>query len=132
VAWLLSEHHLSAAQLERASHRIRAGHRLAPREDLLVRARAGLEDATPGRSRRMDEAADPPGGRLPRWTLVVLGVISLLFTPLPGWVAWWSWRHTAPRAAHQVLQLLLPLTVVGMLAWSLALGAAWGRRWGLF
>lgn len=166
VAWLLSEHHLSPAQLAQASRRIRAGHRLAPREDLLAKAHAGLQEAIPGRRRRPKEAPEvepetttpeqpppdaaptwaarpslgallaldssgPPGGQLPRWALATLGAISLLLTPLPGWVAWWAWRHTAPRAASQVLWVMLPLTTVVTIAWGLTLGLAWGRHWGL-
>jgi hypothetical protein len=59
IAWLLSDHHLSPRELERAASRIRAGERLAPPEELLARARQGLEEAIPGRRRRPRAEAIP-------------------------------------------------------------------------
>jgi hypothetical protein len=58
LAWLLSDHHLSPSSLETAAARIRAGERLAPPEELLAKARQGLQQAIPGRRRRPKEAPD--------------------------------------------------------------------------
>ncbi len=52
MAWLLSHHHLSPAELDAAARRIRAGERLSPPPELLARARTGLILAVPGRRRR--------------------------------------------------------------------------------
>ncbi len=60
VAWLLSDHHLSPADLEIAARRIRKGERLAPPEALLDKARKGLEEAIPGRRRRPRVARQEP------------------------------------------------------------------------
>lgn len=64
IAWLLSDHHLSPAELEVAAQRIRKGERLAPPEDLLDKARQGLREAIPGR-RRKPRVAKPANIREP-------------------------------------------------------------------
>ncbi len=188
LAWLLSDHHLSPAELEAAARRIRGGERPAPPEDLLAKARVGLQQAIPGRRRRQKgEKADgqtspapqeqkapdapqldgatvdevdgsasdaressapwegepnlrallaldgtgPPGGMLPRWALWSLAAVCLLLTPLPGWITWWLWRGSAPKAARQVLWTTLPITVATALFWAVALAWAWSARWGI-
>jgi len=78
------------------------------------------------------DTAGPPGGRLPGWALAVLALVSILATPLPGWVAWGLWRKSAPQAARQVLRIVGPISAGFALAWALLLGFGWGGRWGLF
>lgn len=59
LAWLLSDHHLSPAELESAARRIRGGQKLAPPEELLAKARGGLQQAIPGRRRRPKPSRPP-------------------------------------------------------------------------
>ena len=46
---------------------------------------------------------------------------SIVLTPMVGWVAWWWWRGTRPRASLQALALSLPLTVLFLLLWPATL-----------
>lgn len=105
VAWLLSTHNLDPARLEQAAARIAAGEPLRPTDKQLARARRAL-----GR----DFATDP-GLTVPQ--LLGLFATSLVATPLVGWVAWWWWRDTQPRAALQALALAAPVTVIATILW---------------
>lgn len=104
VAWLLSDAHLGAAELERVAARIRGGEEVRPSERLLQRARRKLRrhfETDPGLSAR---------------ERVGLLAADLLVSPLIGWVLWASWRTRRPRAAAQALALTAPLTVASFVA----------------
>lgn len=105
VAWLLSTHNLDPGQLEAAAKRIADGTPLRPTKNQLDRARRAL-----GR----DFTTDPG---LSMGELLGLFATSLVATPLVGWVAWWWWRDTRPRAALQSLALSAPVTLVATIAW---------------
>ncbi len=100
VAWLLSTEHLTKEQLEAAAQRIEGGHPLKPSASQLAKARKALGLAF----------SSDPGLTVPE-RLSVLGV-SVLLTPLPGWIAWWWWRESRPRASWQTLALTAPATVL--------------------
>lgn len=96
MAWLVSSHHLSPAQLEAAAQRIRSGKDLNPSEALLETARQAL-----GRA-----ASQDPG--LPTAQRLALLLTSVIFTPWPGLVLWFWWRKERPKTAKQSLWLSLP------------------------
>jgi hypothetical protein len=99
VAWLLSEEHLPAADVDAVAARVRSGEVIRPSEKMLDRARHALGahvTSDPGLS---------TGQRL------MLLATSLLITPLVGWVLWYWWRKERPRAALQALGLSLPASV---------------------
>ena len=100
VAWLLSDEHLDAAQLDAAAARVRNGESIRPSERMLERARRALGTHF---------ASDPGMTVAQRFALLAT---SLLVTPLVGWVLWFWWRGRRPRAAMQALGLSLPATAV--------------------
>jgi hypothetical protein len=100
IAWLLSSEHLNDHQLEEAAERVRSGESLRPSERMLERARRALGTHI---------SSDP--GLTARQRLGLL-VTSLLLTPLVGWVLWFWWRGSRPRAAIQALGLSLPATAI--------------------
>lgn len=100
VAWIASEHNLTASQLQSVSARIRAGEPFRPSKRMFGRARAAL-----GQNLASDTGLSwrQRGGLL---------ATSLLFTPLVGWTCFFWWRRERPRAAMQALALSLPFTVL--------------------
>lgn len=100
VSWLCSLENLEPADLDRLSARIREGESIRPSGKSLEKARKALG---------LHLASDP--GLSSRERLGYLAM-ALLLTPLPGWVAFWWWRETRPRASLQVLGLTLPSTVL--------------------
>ena len=100
VAWLLSEEHLPQKGLEAASSRVQRGESIHPSEKMLTRAR-----------RALGTAFDSDPGLTSGQRVALLGT-SLLLTPLVGWVIWFWWRGTRPRAAMQAIGLSLPATVL--------------------
>ena len=158
AAWLLSERHLSPAELAQASQRIRGGERPDPPATLLERAQREIAAAIPGRRRRrrspseerpMDlaldpddrhatapspsladlaHAAGPPAGVLTWRTIALLVLANTLLTPLLGWVTWFYWRHRSPAAARQVFWATLPITAGAATLWGLAMLTGWSPR----
>jgi hypothetical protein len=112
TAWLLSSNHLEEDELAAAAARIVAGEPLRPTPDQLARARAALN---PLPQERID-LPRPEQGLSPRAKALFLSV-NLLFTPLFGLAAWWSWRNRRPHMARDALRLTVPV--------ALAFGAAW-------
>ena len=108
VAWLFSAHHLSADELLEAAQRVRAGDRPEPSRALREAARVGM-----GAAPLTDAAKEPLGAG----SLLLLGLGSLLLTPLAGYAVWFGLREERPRAARQALTVTLPI--------SAALGMAW-------
>ena len=100
IAWLLSSEHLGDEQLEQAAERVRGGESIRPSERMLERARRAL-----GTHFSSDPGLDT-GQR------IALLFTSLLLTPLVGWVLWFWWRRSRPRAAIQALGLSLPATAI--------------------
>ncbi|NCG20011.1 MAG: hypothetical protein GWP91_13470 [Rhodobacterales bacterium] len=100
VAWLLSAENLTEEQLEAVAERIKGGQPLRPSPAQLQKARAALGLAF----------SSDPGLTIQERLYLLAG--SLFLTPLPGWVAWWSWRESRPRASWQALALTAPATVL--------------------
>jgi hypothetical protein len=100
VAWLLSEHHLSAEALQQAADRVIAGEQIHPSGRLLNKARVAL-----GKHFSSD-----PG--LSVQARILLLTTSLLLTPLVGWTCWLWWRQHRPRAAWQAFGLSAPATLL--------------------
>ncbi len=100
MAWLLSDAHLSAPQLDAAATRVRRGESIRPSDRMIERARRAL-----GTHFSSDPGLDV------RQRLALLAT-SLLLTPLVGWVLWFWWRGDHPRAAMQALGLSLPATAI--------------------
>lgn len=100
VAWLLSTENLTDEQLDAVAERIKGGQPLRPSPAQLQKARAALGLAF----------SSDPGLSVPERLSLLAG--SLLLTPLPGWVAWWWWRESRPRASWQALALTAPATVL--------------------
>lgn len=99
VAWLLSAENLSPAELADVSRRIRGGEVVRPSRATLDRAR-----------RALGEHLATDAGLAGREGAGLLAV-SVLLTPLVGWVCVAWWWSTRPRAAMQALALTLPATV---------------------
>jgi hypothetical protein len=101
VAWLLSDEHLAADELERVSARIRAGESIRPSAAQLQIARRMLG---------ADWTSDPGLTSRQRLALVVGSVV---LTPLAAWVlaGWWWWER--PRAARQALLIAVPTSALG-------------------
>ena len=100
VAWLFSQEALSQPQLAKAAERVRKGEPISPSDRMLDRARTALG---------MRLASDP--GLTTGQRLGLLAT-TLFATPLVGWVVWFWWRRTRPRAALQALALSAPASVV--------------------
>jgi hypothetical protein len=79
-----------------------------PNRHLMNHARAKIGD--PKRS----DASNTPFSTS---TLVAIGAMDLLLTPLAGFAIWWGHRFDRPRAAAQALRITLPIAA--------ALGALW-------
>jgi len=107
VAWLLSTHFLSEAELTLAGERIRQGDPLSPRPEYLRQARDAVRRAL---------GADPGLSQLER---AALAFTSVFITSAPALVlAWWDW-NTRPRRARQAVALglvgaALQLVAVGI------------------
>lgn len=99
VAWLLSSEHLDDAALDAVQERVRSGESVEPSARMIATARRALQQ---------DFSSDP--GLDTRQRLLILGT-SLLLTPAVGWVLWWTWRRSRPRAAWQAFALSAPATV---------------------
>lgn len=110
LAYLLSSHHLTDEELEDASIRIVSGEKMDPPPELLERARSAISPTA-------RELPEDPDEELPTSRLVGLVVVNVLFSPLVGLVAWWSWRHRHPAQARQALQVTIPVAVIGTLIW---------------
>lgn len=100
MAWLLSAENLTEEQLEVVAERIKGGQPLRPSPVQLQKARAALGLAF----------SSDPGLTIQERLYLLAG--SLFLTPLPGWVAWWWWRESRPRASWQALALTAPATVL--------------------
>ena len=96
VAWLLSDAHLDAGQLDAAAARIREGESIKPSDRQISLARRAL-----GRTFSTD-----PGLDLGARTLLL--ATSLILTPLPAWVCFVWWLRDRPRAAWQSLGVAIP------------------------
>lgn len=113
LSYLLSTHHLSEPELDRAADRLRAGEPVVPARELLDIARAEL---TATQTTLEDEDSDPGLSREEKF-LLFFG--DLLLTPLIGLVAWWGWRAERPAASRQALLITAPV--------ALAMSALWVR-----
>ena len=122
TAWLLSTQHLDEEELAAAAARIVAGETLHPTEDQLKRARDALNPVPEERVR----THDPDGGLSLGSKALFLGV-NLIFTPLFGLAAWWSWRNRRPQAAKDALVVTLPVAAAFALAW---LAMMWAQTTG--
>lgn len=100
IAWLLSEHNLTAEQLDVTARRVRAGEAVRPSDRMIERARVALGAHL---------SSDP--GLSVRERVALLGT-SLLLTPLVGLVLWSWWREDRPKAALQALGLSLPASLL--------------------
>ncbi|TNE90047.1 MAG: hypothetical protein EP330_09470 [Deltaproteobacteria bacterium] len=100
VAWLLSDHNLDRAGLDKVSARIRAGEHIQPGRAQLDKARRALQSTL---------TTDP--GLTSRERVLLLAC-CLLLTPLPAWIMAWWWRRVRPRAAVQSLALAVPTTAL--------------------
>lgn len=100
IAWLLSDEHLTSAQLDAAAARIRDGVSIQPSDRQIRKARRAL-----GRTFSTDPGLDGV-------TRTLLLGSSLLLTPLPAWVCFAWWLADRPRAAWQSLALAVPGTVI--------------------
>lgn len=89
MAWLLSTHHLSEAQLVAASERVASGDTIRPTPEMVLLARRAM-----GRTFREDAGFTAK-------ELGVLCAVGLVLTPLPGWLLAYWWRASRPRAAVQ-------------------------------
>lgn len=117
AAWLFSAHHLTQEELQDASERLVGGERLDPSPEMLAVARAALNPVPEAR----DPLARDPDERLsPRWIALLLAC-NVVFTPLFGFTAWWSWRSHRPQAARQALHLTWPVAVALVTAWVLTM-----------
>jgi hypothetical protein len=112
VAWLLSTHHLTAAEVEVAGARIRSGQAVRPGEAALEQARRAL-----GRHTSTD------AGLSLRPTLLLFAV-SVVVSPLPGLGAAWTWWDSRPRAARTALLVSAPALVF---SWVLRGAVAWAE-----
>jgi hypothetical protein len=102
VAWLLSDAHLNAEQLDRAASRVRRGEAIRPSDKMLALARLKLGTHQP-------DLGLPP---LQRRALLAT---SLLLTPLVGFTLWFWWRESRQRAATEALWLSLPASALTLL-----------------
>lgn len=100
VAWLLSSHHLTHEQLEEAQQRIMTGEPVRPSARMIASARAALGKAF----------STDPG--LPRNQVLGLMAVSILLTPLVGWMLSFWWRNNRPRAAWQAFLVSAPASVL--------------------
>jgi hypothetical protein len=106
LAWLFSTAHLNPAELALAASRIREGEHPDPATHLHNQARAALG--------AVDLPTDLP---LSTRQLIALGLANLLLTPLAGLATWWGLRSDRPSAAHQALQITIPIGAATTLAW---------------
>ncbi len=111
LSYLLSSHHLSEPELERAADRLRAGEAVAPSPELLEIARTEL---TATQTPQDDGDSDPGLSREERF-LLLLG--DLLLSPLIGLVAWWGWRAERPAASRQALRITAPIALLLSALW---------------
>ncbi len=111
LSYLLSSHHLSEPELERAADRLRAGEAAAPPRDLLEIARTEL---TATQAPLEDEDRDRGLSREEKF-LLLLG--DLLLSPLIGLVAWWGWRAERPAASRQALGITAPVAALLSALW---------------
>ncbi len=102
VAWLLSDAHLTPAQLDAAAARIRDGGSIQPSDRQIALARRAL---------RRTFSTDPGLPHATRWALIAS---SLLLTPLPAWVCFAWWLQVRPRAAWQSFGI----AALGSLTWA--------------
>lgn len=110
LAYLLSSHHLTDEELEDASIRIVSGEALDPPPELIERARSAISPTA-------RELPEDPDEELPLSRVVGLIAANVVFSPLVGFVAWWSWRHRHPAQARQALQATIPVAVIGAITW---------------
>ncbi|MGB0638314.1 MAG: hypothetical protein ACPGTU_03205 [Myxococcota bacterium] len=108
LAWLFSKAHLNDEELMLAAQRIRNGEVPEPGKHLLhfAQARTGEQ--------QRDHAGDKA---FTTRTLIAIGAMDLLLTPLAGFAIWWGHRIDRPTAAAQALRITLPIAA--------ALGALW-------
>ena len=109
VAWLLSSENLADAELNGVVARIRKGESIRPSARMLDKARRAL-----GQHFTTDEG-------LSLGERALLLTTSLVLTPLPGWVVFFWWYGSRPRAAMQALALSLPASVLftAVVLWQL-------------
>ena len=109
IAWLFSSEHLSAAELQEASVRIKNGEQPEPPEKLLQLAKEAIRKNTIRRT------TDRP---LTTMELFGIATMCLFLTPLAGFAHWWGFRTERPHAAKQVLWVTGPFAVGFVLLWS--------------
>ena len=109
LAWLLSTHHLSEADLSSASARIQAGDAIRPTPEMRLKARRAMR-----RTFRDDRGFAVK-------ELALLCAVGLVVTPLPGWLLGYWWRASRPRAAVQALFIsaCCSLLYAGAVVWVL-------------
>lgn len=100
VAWLLSDEHLDAGDLQAAADRVKSGQSVWPSERLIEKARQAL-----GQTLSSDPGLDYP-------TRLGILLSSLFLTPLVGLTLWWWWRASRPKAALQALVLSAPISAL--------------------
>ncbi len=114
LSYLLSSHHLSDEELERAAERIRAGESVSPPPSLVEIARVEL---TATQAEGDDNPRDRGLNREEKF-LLVLG--DILFTPLIGVAAWWGLRVERPVASRQALLITAPVAALLTAVWITA------------
>lgn len=120
IAWLFSEHHLDAAELQEAARRLVAGERPDPSRALLEVAR---------RRMGIGPSEGPAQRPLPTWHRLALLLANLAFSPLVGLVAAWGLAESRPVAARQCLRETAPLALIELLLWG-GLILRWRLDWG--
>lgn len=148
ISWLLSDHHLTPPELTLASKKIRQGQILAPPPDLIEEAREQMNEALPGHRKRQKpieqdlpiedwtpelrpeelmlmDSHGPPGAMLSSSSMGLLVIANLLASPLVGWFIWASWRSRSPQAAHQVLKVTIPITIITSGIWLTIVISKW-------
>ncbi len=124
LSYLLSSHHLSDEELERAAERIRAGESVSPPPSLVevarvvsVRRSAARVELTATQAEGDDNPRDRGLNREEKF-LLVLG--DILFTPLIGVAAWWGLRVERPVASRQALLITAPVAALLTAVWITA------------